>query len=129
MNQLEQLQKFSTIVADTGDIASIRRLKPEDATTNPSLILKAAAQPEYEHIIRQGLDSARRQPDARSRLQDAVEAIAVGFGVEILQCIPGLVSTEVDARLSFDLRATVEQARRVIFVVMNRPGWVATGYW
>lgn len=114
MNQLEQLQKFSTIVADTGDIASIRRLKPEDATTNPSLILKAASQPEYEHIIRQGLDSARRQPDARSRLQDAVEAIAVAFGVEILQCIPGLVSTEVDARLSFDLRATVEQARRVI---------------
>ncbi|MDO8330458.1 MAG: transaldolase [Fluviicoccus sp.] len=114
MNQLEQLQKFSTIVADTGDIASIRRLKPQDATTNPSLILKAASQPEYEHIISQGLDSARRQPDARSRLQDAVEAIAVGFGVEILQCIPGLVSTEVDARLSFDLRATVEQARRVI---------------
>ncbi|RZU47215.1 transaldolase [Fluviicoccus keumensis] len=114
MNQLEQLQQFSTIVADTGDIASIRRLKPVDATTNPSLILKAASQPEYEHIIRQGLDSARRQPDARSRLQAAIESIAVGFGVEILQSIPGVVSTEVDARASFDLRATVEQARRVI---------------
>ncbi|HEX5362600.1 MAG TPA: transaldolase [Fluviicoccus sp.] len=114
MNQLEQLQKISTIVADTGDIASIRRLKPVDATTNPSLILKAASQPEYEHIIRRGLESAARQPDSASRLQDAVEAIAVGFGVEILQSIPGVVSTEVDARQSFDLRATVEQARRVI---------------
>ena len=114
MNQLEQLQKISTIVADTGDIASIRRLKPVDATTNPSLILKAASQPEYEHIIRRGLESAARQPDSASRLQDAVEAIAVGFGVEILQSIPGVVSTEVDARQSFDPRATVEQARRVI---------------
>ncbi len=114
MNQLEQLQKYSTLVADTGDIASIRRLKPVDATTNPSLILKAAAQPEYEHIIRQGVESARRLPDAASRLQAAVESIAVGFGLEILGCIPGLVSTEVDARLSFDTRATVEQARRII---------------
>ncbi len=114
MNQLEQLQQFSTIVADTGDIASIRRLKPVDATTNPSLILKAASMPEYDHIIRRGLESARRQPDARSRLRDAVESIAVGFGIEILDCIPGVVSTEVDARLSFDPRGTVEQARRII---------------
>ena len=128
MNQLEQLQQFSTIVADTGDIASIRRLKPQDATTNPSLILKAASQPEYEHIIRQGLDSARRQPDARSRLQDAVEAIAVGFGVEILHCIPRLVSTEaMPANLS--TCAPPSNRRAVSSVVMNRPGWVANGCW
>ncbi len=114
MNQLQQLQSFSTIVADTGDIASIQRLKPIDATTNPSLILKAASQPEYQHIIINGLESAKSQPTQAAQLQAAIEAISVGFGVEILKAIPGLVSTEVDARASFDLRATVEQARRVI---------------
>lgn len=114
MNQLQQLQSFSTIVADTGDIASIQRLKPVDATTNPSLILKAANQPEYQDIIIQGLEAAKCQPTQAAQLQMAIEAISVGFGVEILKVIPGLVSTEVDARASFDLRATVEQARRII---------------
>lgn len=114
MNQLQQLQAFSTIVADTGDIASIQRLKPIDATTNPSLILKAASQPEYQEIIIKGLASAKLQPTPASQLQTAIEAISVGFGIEILKAIPGLVSTEVDARASFDLRATLEQARRII---------------
>ena len=114
MNQLQQLQAFSTIVADTGDVASIARLKPVDATTNPSLILKAASQPEYQHIISRGIETARQQPTAAARLQTAIEAVSVGFGVEILKSIPGLVSTEVDARASFDTRATLEQARRLI---------------
>lgn len=114
MNQLQQLQSFSTIVADTGDIASIQRLKPVDATTNPSLILKAASQPEYQEIIFKGLEAAKAQPTQASQLQTAIEAISVGFGVEILNAIPGLVSTEVDARASFDTRATIEQARRII---------------
>ncbi|MDO9180099.1 MAG: transaldolase [Agitococcus sp.] len=114
MNQLQQLQSFSTIVADTGDIASIQRLKPVDATTNPSLILKAASQPEYQDIIIKGLESAKNQPTQASQLQTAIEAISVGFGVEILKVIPGLISTEVDARASFDTRATIEQARRII---------------
>lgn len=114
MNQLQQLSILSTIVADTGDIASIQRLKPVDATTNPSLILKAASQAEYAHIIAQGLESARYQPTQQARLQTAIEHISVGFGVEILQVIDGLISTEVDARASFDTRATLEQARRII---------------
>jgi transaldolase len=114
MNQLQQLQSFSTIVADTGDIASIQRLKPVDATTNPSLILKAASQPEYQEIIIKGLEAAKNQPTQASQLQTAIEAISVGFGVEILKAIPGLISTEVDARASFDTRATIEQARRII---------------
>ena len=114
MNPLDQLKKYSTIVADTGDIASIQRLKPVDATTNPSLILKAANQPEYNHIIEHGLAVAKNQPTQQARLQTAIEAISVGFGVEILSAIDGLVSTEVDARYSFDTRATLEQARRII---------------
>lgn len=114
MNPLEQLKKYSTIVADTGDIASIQRLKPVDATTNPSLILKAANQPEYSHIISRGLEAATNQPTQQARLQTAIEAIGVGFGVEILSAIEGVVSTEVDARYSFDTRTTLEQARRII---------------
>jgi len=114
MNQLQQLQLVSTIVADTGDIASIQRLKPIDATTNPSLILKAASQPEYQEIIIKGLATAQTQPTKQAQLQSAIEAISVGFGVEILNAIPGLISTEVDARASFDMRATIEQARRII---------------
>lgn len=114
MNQLEQLKKFSTIVADTGDIASIQRLKPVDATTNPSLILKAANQAEYAHIIALGIKEAQKQPTQQARLQAAIEAIGVGFGVEILKSIEGVISTEVDARASFDTKTTIEQARRLI---------------
>lgn len=114
-SQLHQLQQHSIIVADTGDIASIARLRPEDATTNPSLIVKAAAQPEYAHIIEEGITHARHQAHSREeRLAIAVQEIAVGFGVEILKHIPGVVSTEVDARLSFDTMATVHQARQLI---------------
>ena len=114
MNQLEQLIKLSTIVADTGDIESIQRLKPVDATTNPSLILKAANQAEYAHIIEAGIKEAQKLPTEQARLQAAIEAIGVGFGVEILKSIEGVVSTEVDARASFDTKATIEQARRLI---------------
>ena len=114
MNQLEQLKKLSTIVADTGDIASIQRLKPVDATTNPSLILKAANQAEYAHIIDAGIKEAQKFPTQQARLQAAIEAIGVGFGTEILKSIDGVVSTEVDARASFDTKATIEQARRLI---------------
>lgn len=114
MTQLQQLQQMTTVVADTGDIASIARLKPVDATTNPSLILKAASQPDYAELIERAVASARRAPDARSRLGLALAGTAVAFGTEILKHIPGLVSTEVDARLSFDTNATVQEARRLI---------------
>jgi transaldolase len=114
MNQLEQLQKFTTVVADTGDIASIARLKPVDATTNPSLILKAAGQPEYAPLIEAALAEARKENNAEGRRRRALTEVAVAFGREILKHIPGLVSTEVDARLSFDTMGTVQEARRVI---------------
>lgn len=114
MNQLEQLQKITTVVADTGDIASIARLKPVDATTNPSLILKAACQAEYAHLIDAAVAAARSEGSADARRRRALAEVAVAFGREILRHIPGLVSTEVDARLSFDTMGTVEEARRVI---------------
>ncbi|HET8731318.1 MAG TPA: transaldolase [Moraxellaceae bacterium] len=114
MNQLEQLKKVTTVVADTGDIASIARLRPVDATTNPSLILKAAGQAEYAHLIDEAVRSARAEPTAEARRRRALADVAVNFGREILRHIPGLVSTEVDARLSFNTMGTVEEARRVI---------------
>lgn len=113
MNPLQQLHACTVVVADTGDINSIRRLKPVDATTNPSLILKAASDPAYADILTQGITSALSLPPSQ-RLTAAVEAVSVGFGVEILKHIPGLISTEVDARLSFDVAATLAQARRLI---------------
>lgn len=114
MNQLDQLKKYTTVVADTGDIASIARLKPVDATTNPSLILKAAGQAEYAHLIDAAVAAARQEATAAARRRRALSEVAVNFGREILKHIPGLVSTEVDARLSFDTMGTVEEARRVI---------------
>lgn len=114
MNQLQQLQQMTTVVADTGDIASIARLKPVDATTNPSLILKAASQPEYAVLIDRAVRTAKGEPTAEARTRRALTETAVAFGAEILGHIPGLVSTEVDARLSFDTMGTVHEARRVI---------------
>ncbi|MDP2227289.1 MAG: transaldolase family protein, partial [Moraxellaceae bacterium] len=96
MNQFQQLQKMTTVVADTGDIASIARLKPVDATTNPSLILKAAGQAEYAALIDRAVAAARTEPQADARRRRALTETAVAFGTEILKHIPGLVSTEVD---------------------------------
>lgn len=111
--QLEQLNQFTTVVADTGDIASIARLKPVDATTNPSLILKAAGQAEYQPILDEGIARAKAQ-NPKDLLNTAIQEVAVGFGAEILKHIPGLISTEVDARLSFDMMGTVEAGRQLI---------------
>ena len=106
---LEGLKRHTTIVADTGDVAAIERLRPRDATTNPSLILKAAQQPQYRELL---VEAARRaQGEAPSQRLDHV---LVAFGARILHLIEGRVSTEVDARLSFDTRATVEKARRLV---------------
>ncbi|HEX6592451.1 MAG TPA: transaldolase [Moraxellaceae bacterium] len=114
MNQLEQLQKITTVVADTGDIASIARLRPVDATTNPSLIFKAAGQAEYAELIARAVSTAGRENSAEAKRRVVLSEVAVNFGCEILKHIPGLVSTEVDARLSFDTMATVQEGRRVI---------------
>ncbi|MFM2446534.1 MAG: hypothetical protein RI936_981 [Pseudomonadota bacterium] len=106
---LSRLARHTVLVADTGDVAAIARLAPRDATTNPSLILKAASQPAYAPL----LGAARRAP-AGEPAAARIDRVLVAFGTEILGHIGGRVSTEVDARLSFDTRATVEKARRLI---------------
>jgi len=111
-NQLEQLRQLSTVVADTGDIEAIGRFRPQDATTNPSLLLKAASLPGYADVIEGTLATATGAGDAR--VADACDRLAVAIGGEILKLIPGRVSTEVDARLSFDTDATVAKARRLV---------------
>ncbi|MFQ5701938.1 MAG: transaldolase [Acidobacteriota bacterium] len=115
MNLLEQLRKFTVVVADTGDIQAIQEHHPQDATTNPSLIYKAAQMPEYEPLVREAIACAKAATgDRPQRVQACIEKLAVDFGREILEIIPGRVSTEVDARLSFDTQGTIETARRLI---------------
>jgi transaldolase len=109
-NQLDQLKQFTTVVADTGDFASMKAYAPQDATTNPSLILKAAAMPAYAPL----LDQAIRDAGAGATTPQVIDRLLVLFGLEILKIVPGRVSTEVDARLSFDTAATVAKARELI---------------
>ncbi len=109
MNQLEQLKQYTTIVADTGDFQSMKAFAPRDATTNPSLILKAVQKDEYKPL----LDKAARD-HAHRPATDITDQLLVAFGAEILKLIPGRVSTEVDARLSFDTQATIEKGRTLI---------------
>ncbi len=115
---LEQLKQVTVVVADTGDINSIRKIKPRDATTNPSLITAAAQQAEYQPLVNSALDRARREV-GKGGLREAIvklaiDLLAVEFGLQILKVVPGRVSTEVDARLSFDTAATVAKGRFLI---------------
>ncbi|MGB5324701.1 MAG: transaldolase family protein, partial [Pseudomonadales bacterium] len=110
-SKLEQLKAMTDVVADTGDIEAIRKYAPLDATTNPSLLLKAAALPHYQSLLRDAVGAARRGDDP---LGDACNSFAVSVGGEILNIVPGRVSTEVDARLSFDTSATIERAKKLI---------------
>jgi transaldolase len=115
INQLEQLKKFTTVVADTGDFDSMKIYQPQDATTNPSLILQAAAKPEYRHLVEQAITEAKKTAVTGPALLEAVlDRILILFGLEILKIVPGRVSTEVDARLSFDTAATVAKAHQLI---------------
>ena len=109
MNQLDQLKQFTTVVADTGNFKQLAQFAPQDATTNPSLILKAVQQPDYAPLLTGVVVAQRGQP-----LDKIVDAVLVRFGLEILQVVSGRVSTEVDARLSFDAPATLARARRLI---------------
>lgn len=109
MTQLDQLKQFTTVVADTGDFQAMRAYAPHDATTNPSLILKAVQKAEYRPLLEQAVRDARSDS-----VEDIIDAVLVAFGCEILSIIPGRVSTEVDARLSFDTAATVAKARHLI---------------
>ena len=115
MSQLEEFKKFTVVVADTGDIDSIKQFSPEDATTNPSLVLKAAQLPQYKHLIESAINTAKQLGDSRhEQLINASDEVAVNIGVEILKYIPGRISTEVDARLSFDKDKCIEKARKLI---------------
>ena len=109
MNQLDALKQFTTVVADTGDFKQLAQFQPQDATTNPSLILKAVQKPEYAPLLAEAVAAHRGQP-----LDVVMDHLLVRFGCEILNTIPGRVSTEVDARLSFDTAATVARARRIM---------------
>ncbi len=113
-NHLDSLRKFTTIVADTGDFESIRQYIPQDATTNPSLILKAAKMPEYEVLVNKVVAEAREEAAGGDVMAVALDKLAVFFGLEILKIVPGRVSTEADARLSFDTQATLDKARAFI---------------
>ena len=132
MSLLDSLKRFTTVVADTGDIEAMRRFRPQDATTNPSLLLKAAQQPQYRPLVEAALADADRalkgdggqahlrqapggQAGVEARRTEAfMDRLAVNFGSEILKIVPGRVSTEVDARLSFNTAATVAKARELI---------------
>ncbi len=109
MHQLDQLKQFTTVVADTGNFKQLAQFAPRDATTNPSLILKAVQQPDYAPLLARTVAAHRGQP-----LDAVVDQVLVAFGLEILQVVPGRVSTEVDARLSFHTAATLARARRLI---------------
>lgn len=114
-NHLDQLKQFTTVVADTGDFASMEEYKPQDATTNPSLILQAAAKPEYKHLVEQAINEHSDSKLAGDDLiESIIDRILILFGLEILKIVPGRVSTEVDARLSFDTEATVAKALHLI---------------
>lgn len=112
---LEQLKSFTTVVADTGDFESIRKYTPQDATTNPTLIYKAVQQPEYRHLLEKVVADNRDTALSGSFLvRKIIDDLLIAFGREILSIVPGRVSTEVDARLSFDTEQTIEKARYLI---------------
>ena len=114
-SQLEQLKHFTKVVADTGDFESMREFKPQDATTNPSLILQAATKPQYAHIIDKVIaDRKNSGLTGAKRVEDIIDNILIAFGLEILKIVPGRVSTETDARLSFDADGTIAKARELI---------------
>ncbi len=120
--QLDSLRSMTVVVADTGDIDAIKKYQPQDATTNPSLILSASALPQYAPLIDEAITYAKAQSaDKAQQLIDAEDKLAVNIGLEILKIVPGRISTEVDARLSYDTQATVEKARKLI-VLYNAAG-------
>lgn len=120
MTQLDQIKKLTTVVADTGDFEAMKQFMPQDATTNPSLILQAANKPEYRPLINQAISEHQNIALSGQALTDAVlDRILILFGLEILKIVPGRVSTEVDARLSFDTEGTVKKARQLITAYEN----------
>ncbi len=115
LNQLEQLRRFTKVVADTGDFETIRDFKPQDATTNPSLIFAAAQKQEYGHLLEEVLRNRKNSGlTGAAQIEDTIDHLLVSFGTQILNIVPGRVSTETDARLSFDVEGTINKARQLI---------------
>ena len=111
-SKLDQLKAMTVVVADTGDIDAIRAFRPTDCTTNPTLILKAAQMPAYAHLVDEAVSWGRKQGGSAAAVTGAVcDRLAVNFGAELTRIVPGRVSTEVDARLSFDVRSRQDQRR------------------
>jgi transaldolase len=114
-NQLSQLKKMTTVVADTGDIEAIANFQPQDATTNPSLLLKAASLESYQHLLTEAVTWAKEQSSsAEQHVIDAADKLSVLIGLEILKTVPGRISTEVDSRLSFDTEASIAKAHKLM---------------
>ncbi len=121
LNQLEQLKKFTKVVADTADFESIKEFKPQDATTNPSLVYAATQKPEYAHLLNEVLaDRKKSGLSGAAQLEDICDHLLVQFGCDILEIVPGRVSTETDARLSFDVEGSIKKARQLIKLYERR---------
>jgi transaldolase len=121
LNQLEQLKKFTKVVADTADFESIKQFKPQDATTNPSLVYAATQKPEYGHLLEEVLaDRKKSGLSGAAQIEDICDHLLVQFGCDILGVVPGRVSTETDARLSFDVEGSIKKARRLIELYQER---------
>jgi len=115
MNCLEQLKQYTTVVADTGDFHSILKYKPQDATTNPSLLYSASSLPQYKNLVEDAINYGKENGKNRNeKISMAMDKLAVNFGIEILKIVPGRVSTEIDARLSFDTEGTIKKAKDII---------------
>jgi len=114
-SQLEQIKQFTTVVADTADFESIREFKPQDATTNPSLVYAATQKENYSHFLEEVLAGCRRSGlSGAAQLEDIIDHLVVRFGSAMLEIVPGRVSTETDVRYSFDLEGSIKKARRLI---------------
>jgi transaldolase len=121
LNQLEQLKKFTKVVADTADFESIKDFKPEDATTNPSLVYAATQKEQYGHLLDEVLaDRKKSGLSGQAQIEDICDHLLVQFGSDILGIVPGRVSTETDARLSYDVKGSIEKARRLIELYAER---------
>jgi transaldolase len=121
LSQLEQLKKFTKVVADTADFESMKEFKPQDATTNPSLVYAATQKPAYAHLIEEVLADRRKSGlSGHEQIEDICDHLLVQFGTDILQIVPGRVSTETDARLSYDVEGSINKARRLVKLYEER---------
>src|ERR1051326_1774396 len=121
LNQLDQLKKFTKVVADTADFESVRQFKPQDATTNPSLVYAATQKEQYGHLLEEVLaDRQKSGLSGHAQIEDICDHLLVQFGSDILEIVPGRVSTETDARLSYDVEGSINKARRLVHLYEQR---------